>query len=265
MMVQSARHSAFYDVGGRHMHARVASALPLADAPAVVLVHGVGISSRYMIPLLEQLAPFYHVYAPDLPGFGQSQKPDDVLKVPELADALAAWIESAKLHRPVLLGNSLGCQIIVDLAARYPDYLAAAVLQGPTVDPQARTWPQQMVRWMIDSSREPPSQFLIMVRDYWVCGLQRVIRTFQYSLQDRIEAKLPNVQVPTLVVRGSRDPIVPQRWAEEATNLLPHGRLIVIPGAAHTINYAAPLELRRVVRPFIDEQFLEPQPKERAA
>ena len=59
--------------------------------------------------------------------------------------------------------------------------------------------------------------------------------------------------MPTLVVRGSRDQIVPQRWAEEAARLLPMGRLVVIPGAAHTANYSAPMELAHVTRAFLSE------------
>ena len=70
-------------------------------------------------------------------------------------------------------------------------------------------------------------------------------------MEDRVEEKLPHVQVPALVVRGSRDTIVPQRWAEEATRLLPMGRLAEIPGAPHTVVYDAPLDLARVVRPFL--------------
>ncbi len=58
--------------------------------------------------------------------------------------------------------------------------------------------------------------------------------------------------VPTIVMRGSRDPIVPQEWAEEATRLLPRGRLVIVRGAAHTINYGAPEALLRVVRPFLE-------------
>jgi pimeloyl-ACP methyl ester carboxylesterase len=79
------------------------------------------------------------------------------------------------------------------------------------------------------------------------------VRTFRYALRDRIEARLPLVRVPTLVVRGSRDTIVPQRWAEEATRLLPHGRLVVIPGAAHTLVYKVPAELVRAIRPFLEQ------------
>jgi 2-hydroxy-6-oxonona-2,4-dienedioate hydrolase len=66
------------------------------------------------------------------------------------------------------------------------------------------------------------------------------------------------MRVPTLVVRGSRDPIVPQRWAEEATHLLPEGRLVVIPDMPHTLIYNAPRQLARVILPFLsgDERTL---------
>jgi pimeloyl-ACP methyl ester carboxylesterase len=56
----------------------------------------------------------------------------------------------------------------------------------------------------------------------------------------RIETRLAALAVPTLVVRGARDPIAPQRWCEEAAALLPAGRLAVVPGAPHAVNYAAP-------------------------
>jgi 2-hydroxy-6-oxonona-2,4-dienedioate hydrolase len=69
------------------------------------------------------------------------------LDVPGLADALAAWLGAMRLRRPVLLGNSFGCQIIVDLAARHPRSLAAAILQGPTAPPEERTWRMQAIRW----------------------------------------------------------------------------------------------------------------------
>lgn len=56
------------------------------------------------------------------------------------------------------------------------------------------------------------------------------------------------------MVRGSRDPIVSQKWAEKATQLLPNGRLFVIPGEGHTINYANPQALVRAIRPFLDHR-----------
>ncbi|MFL5665138.1 MAG: alpha/beta fold hydrolase, partial [Ktedonobacteraceae bacterium] len=54
------------------------------DAPVVVLVHGLSVSSGYMVPTAQYLAPYYRVYVPDLPGFGKSAKPSHILNVTEL-------------------------------------------------------------------------------------------------------------------------------------------------------------------------------------
>jgi 2-hydroxy-6-oxonona-2,4-dienedioate hydrolase len=53
------------------------------------------------------------------------------------------------------------------------------------------------------------------------------------------------------VMRGEHDPLVPQRWAEEVVRLLPEGRLIVVPDAAHTLVYFAPRECADAVRRFL--------------
>ncbi len=62
------------------------------------------------------------------------------------------------------------------------------------------------------------------------------------------------MRVPALVVRGSRDSIVTQRWAEEAARLLPKGRIVVVSGSAHVANVDAPSEFARVIRAFLDEE-----------
>jgi 2-hydroxy-6-oxonona-2,4-dienedioate hydrolase len=245
--------SRFFDVQGLRMHARVSTNLAPAAGPLVVLVHGIGVSSRYMVPIAERLAPECRVYAVDLPGFGKSDKPVRVLPLPELADALAAWMRAANLDRATLLGNSFGCQVVADFAVRYPGRVAQVVLQGPTVDPQGRTVFEQLRRWRRNGRHEPRSLTWVVLRDYWDCGIRRLLKTFWHGIQDRIEEKLPQVVAPTLVVRGTRDEIVPQCWAEEATRLLPRGRLVVVPGVPHTMNYSAPLELVRVIRPFLAE------------
>jgi len=88
------------------------SVRPPAWRLPVVLVHGLGLSGRYMLPTAEHFAPHFPVYVPDLPGFGASAKPAHALDVPALAEAPAAWIRAAGLGRVALLGNSRGCQII---------------------------------------------------------------------------------------------------------------------------------------------------------
>ena len=77
--------------------------------------------------------------------------------------------------------------------------------------------------------------------------------TLRYALKDPVREKLPHVGVPTLVVRGSRDPIAPQPWVEEMVRLLPRGRLLVIPGGTHAANMSAPDALARGVHQFLAE------------
>ncbi len=233
------------------MHARVSEDSLLKDRPALILVHGLVVSSRYMVPIAELLSAHYRVYAPDLPGFGKSGKPPHVLSLLELSNTLAAWMQEASLERAAFLGNSFGCQIIADLSVRHPERVERAVLQGPTMDPRGRTVLRQIGGFLLDMPQEPLSLLAIELLDYLSAGTVRSWRTFRYALEDRIEGKLPNMSVPTLVVRGSRDRIVSQCWAEEVTSLLPLGRLVVIPGAAHTANYGWPLEFAREVHAFL--------------
>jgi 2-hydroxy-6-oxonona-2,4-dienedioate hydrolase len=244
-------HSKYTIIDGLSMHSRVSSELP--DAPIVILVHGLVVSSSYMMPTAELLAKHYQVYAPDFPGYGKSDKPQHTLELPELAESLLKWMDAVGIERATMLGNSFGCQIIAEFAVRYGDRMEKAILQGPTIDRHARSLPQQMWRLLLNSPLEEPSQAPLQLYDYWQAGWRRMFRTLQIALADRIEDKLPYMYVPTLVVRGKDDPVVPQAWAEEVVHLLPNAQLAVIPGGGHTLNYSRPLELARVSRAFINE------------
>jgi pimeloyl-ACP methyl ester carboxylesterase len=206
-----------------------------------------------MVPIAERLAPYRRVFAPDLPGFGRSEGPLQAHDVAGLSDALSNWMGEVGLERAALVGNSMGCQVIADLAVRHPGRVERAVLQGPTMDPLGRSAPRQVGRFLLDVPREPLSLVSIELLDCFSAGTRRAWRTFRYALEDRIEEKLTQMRVPTLVVHGSRDPIVPQRWAEEVAGLLPMGRLCVILGAAHATNYGWATEFARVIQAFLDE------------
>src|SRR5713101_9910829 len=123
------------------------------------MVHGLVVSSRYMVPTAIRLAPYYHVYAPDLPGFGKSDKPSHVLNITELSDVLADWMQAIGLKQATLLGNSMGCQVIANLVLRHPERVSRVILMGPTMDPQARMAYQVIVRWLLNAPREPFSLF----------------------------------------------------------------------------------------------------------
>ncbi len=241
--------SAWLDVNGLRLHTRV-PALPPAG-PTVVLLHGLGVSGRYMVPLAEALAGACRVIVPDLPGFGRSDKPRRVLTVPELSDWLVAWMDAAGVPRASLVGNSLGCQVAVDCAVRYPERVDRLVLQGPTMDRHARSALTQIVRLGLAALREPLSVWGIVLLDYLRCGPWRALRTLHYGLADPVVEKLSRVQAPALVVFGGRDPIVPRRWAEELARGLPHGQLAEMPRAGHIPNYSAPAELAALVLAFL--------------
>jgi pimeloyl-ACP methyl ester carboxylesterase len=236
------------ELNGLPVYTQISANSP-PKAKAVVLIHGLGLSSTYLMPTAKALAPYYRVFVPDLPGFGRSGKPSHVADVPELANDLAAWMAVIELNRAVLLGNSFGCQIIVECAARHPERVEQAILQGPTTPPEERGWFWQFVRWRQNPN---PNMGAISRRDYRSAGLGRVLKTFRYSLLHPMEDRLEQINVPVLVVRGSRDPICRHGWAEEVAQRLPQGQLVVIPGVHHTLVFTHPLELVRVCRPFLD-------------
>lgn len=221
------------------------------DNRPVILVHGLIIASRYMLPTARYLAPFCPTYAVDLPGYGWSDKPPTTLSLPQLADSLAEWMQALSLPRAHLAANSFGCQILAHFAVRHPQCVDRLVFQGPTIDPEARTLVRQIVRLIRNSRRESPGLGLLMAKDYWNAGIRRIIATVTMALKDRIEERLPHIDAPTLVVRGERDPLVPQAWAETVARLLPYGRLCTLPGCGHTINYTSPGEFVDVMRPFL--------------
>lgn len=128
--------------------------------------------------------------------------------------------------------------------------LEQSILVGPTIDAHARTTLRQGGRLLSDIPWEPLSLLPLNMRDYLACRPARLWQTYRFALEDAIEEKLPHMSMPTLVVRGGRDPIVSQRWAEEVAALLPAGTLAVVPGAGHAVNYNSPAELARLVTAF---------------
>ncbi len=241
------------EVEGLLVHCRAAAPEGAPPALPLVLVHGLGVSSRYMVRLAKVLAAGRPVYAPDLPGFGRSGTPRRPLDVHGQAEFLAAWMPAAGLERAALLGHSLGTQVVADLAFHHPRLAERLILAAPTIDDAGRSVPRELLRLLRDVPREPFSLAPLVTRDYLRAGLGRVLRTLRYALADRIELKLPALNLPVLVVRGTRDPVVSERWTEKVCRLLPQGRLAVLPRAAHALHFSHPRELAGLLRPFLDE------------
>lgn len=239
------------EVDGLSIHAQV-SARPTSGVLPVVLVHGFGMSGRYMLPLARRIAAEYPTYVPDLPGHGRSEKPERTLGMSEQAETLRAWMDAVSLRRAAFLANSMGTQVVADLAARHPERVERLILVSPTLDPD-HTVGQQMLRLVRTGAAERLSLIPLLLADYLRTRPRRLVEELRAMFRDSIEEKLPRIDAPAMVVRGERDAVIPQSWAEEVARLLGADRFLVVPGAGHALNYSNADELMRLIRPFLRE------------
>jgi NAD(P)-dependent dehydrogenase (short-subunit alcohol dehydrogenase family)/pimeloyl-ACP methyl ester carboxylesterase len=240
-------------VEGLEMSARSWGTEAHEGRTAVVMVHGLGVASRMCRPTAQRIAAHRPVYAVDLPGFGLSDKPSRVLDVVELSDWLARWVRATTAAPVAVLGVSLGTQVAAELAARHRELCAAAVLVSPIVDPDRRSWRQQLSRWPVEQATQSLRLRGLQLADYAACGPGRVARTFARALHHPIENAVGAMRIPVLVCRGSRDPLGSREWGESLAGRAEHGQFEEIPKAVHAMTHENPVELARVVERFLDE------------
>lgn len=219
--------------------------------PAVVMVHGFVISGEYFAPTVERLPASHHVLCPDLPGFGKSPPGARPLTVPQLATALTDWMGMRVPNGATVVANSFGCQVAAEAAMRRPDLVRRLVLVSPALDPATRSLRRLVpALWRETRSQSFPLQRML-VRHYLTTSPRRVLATLRHARWDRMEDKLPYIPCPTLVVWGTSDPVVSRRWAETAVRLLPDGRLRVVDGGLHAMNFESPDALAGALGEFI--------------
>jgi len=237
------------DVGEVSVRSRVGGA-----GRPVVLVHGYGVSGRYLMPLARVVAGRCAAYVPDLPGRPRQGRRAAATGVGDLADSLGDWLDVVGLSSPVVVANSMGCQVVTELAVRRPRRVGALVLIGPTVEPARRAARHQFIRALRDSTQEPAALLTLALRDTarrGVTGLHAMARS---ALADRIEERLPHIRQPTVVVHGGNDRLISLRWAEEVAALLPHGRLLVVPDGSHAVPYTHPELVAGVVEQLLADE-----------
>lgn len=230
--------------------AQVGTEHPARHVP-VVLVHGLVVASSLCTPLARHLATDGVVYAPDLPGFGRSDRPRPPLQVPELADALAEWIRRQVGTAAVLVGVSLGTQIALHAARRHPSSAVGLVMASPTFEPEVRRLRKALPQWQREQATQSWALRARQARDYARAGPRRAIATVRAGMADAPEQHIDEVPVPALVVRGGRDPLVSPEWARELAHYA-RADLALVPQGMHAMTYENPLELGRVVNGFID-------------
>ncbi len=223
-----------------------------AGRAPVVLVHGLGVSSRYMVPTAKLLAATHRVFAPDLPGFGLSGSPRRPYTIAEHARTLGTWMHQSGIVAPVLVGNSFGCQVIAELMVQRPGAAAALVLSAPTVESTRRSAVGESGRLLFDAPFESPSLVPIVIRDYIRAGPRTILFTLRTAIADRIEDKLPRVECPTLILRGSRDPLVSDAWIRRLAGSMRCGHSQRLNGAPHAVNFSAAPAFAAAILAFIE-------------
>lgn len=99
---------------------------------AVILLHGNGLSCGQWKYNIGPLSKYYQVYAPDLPGFGLSDKPDVEYGVAYYVDFLKEFMGALGIQKAAMVGNSMGGAIAATFAARCPSMVTGLIISDPT-------------------------------------------------------------------------------------------------------------------------------------
>ncbi len=162
--------------------------------------------------------------------------------------------------KATIVGHSTGAQVAASLARRHPGAVEHLVLVGPTGDPRAPSAPAVIGRWFAKAPSEPLAFNALACREPVGLGVRRMLATLRAALADPFLDNLSRVSLPTLVVRGERDRICRQRWAQEATAAVRHRHLVTVHERAHTLVHSAPEELAKVFVDFVGGGFRRSEP-----
>ena len=221
---------------------------PTGDGVAIagrhyVLVHGIGTSRRYFQPLALELAATGTVLALDLAGYGSTPKPQGNPSIAEHAAAIGHFLEREGIADPVIVGHSMGCQIVTALSVQQPALTDRIVLIAPTIEAGKNTVFEQGRRLAYDFLWESLQVNTIVFTDYLIrCRPLYFFRQLHHLLTDRIEERLPQVSAKTLVIVARDDYVVPVEWASQVSRLVQNGRLLVTDGP-HVVMFRRATEI----------------------
>lgn len=216
--------------------------------PAVVLLHGIGMSHLTWAHVQPMLAGTARVVSFDLPGFGVTPKPRRPLDVEGFEEAVSGALDQLGIGRRVLVGHSMGAQFAVQHAVRCPDLVAGVVLIGPVADPARRTPAAQAFDLGLDTLREPPRVNVRVLTDYLRGGVGWYLSVLRPMLEFPIEDRIAETVCPVVVIRGERDAVARQEWCAQLAERAPTAaQLISVPGKAHGVPLTAPQAVAEAV------------------
>jgi pimeloyl-ACP methyl ester carboxylesterase len=270
-----------------NIHGRDIAYRTTGEGPVVVLIHGMAGSSATWEAAIPGLAKHFRVVAPDLPGHGESAKPDDGdYSLGSLASSVRDVMVALGHARATIVGQSLGGGVAMQLAYQFPERCERLVLVGSgglgrEVSPMLRALAMPGVEYLFpvvfssigrDAGRSilgafrkvglRPSAYLNEIwRSYESltdpptrAAFARTLRSVvgpggqSVSAHDRLPMA---AEVPTLIVWGSADAIIPASHAHDTHELLPSSRVEIFDGVGHFPHCEAPARFVETLTDFI--------------
>jgi pimeloyl-ACP methyl ester carboxylesterase len=226
-----------------------------ADVEPLLLLHAWG-ESRGSFDRLIPLLTGFRVYAPDLRGQGEADKPEGGYALAEQAEDAAAILDALNVPRAVVVGSSSGGYVAQQLAIAHPEKVAALVLVGCPLslhgrapfadevdrltDPLDEDWVRESLSWFPLLHGVPAWFIEDRVRD----GLRMPARVWKGIANGLCEAMPPTeagtIHAPTLILWGAEDGLLPRGDQETLAARIPGSWLKVYPGVAHLVLWECP-------------------------
>ncbi|MEZ4870325.1 MAG: alpha/beta fold hydrolase [Caldilineaceae bacterium] len=218
--------------------------------PPLILVHGLAGSTRWWRHNIWALARHFQVYAVDLSEFGDRRlRPRFVLS--QAAYYLGQWLTALGIARATLIGHSMGGRIVAEFAAEYPQRVDRLVLVSAPIVPFGHGYLHQIGGMVLALWRIQLSFLLVLLYDTLYTGIIPVLRVGQELLHSDLQARLADLQAPTLIIWGEQDTIVPLRLGHALHQQLACSEFALIEGAAHVPMWERPEEFNRLVLAFL--------------
>lgn len=227
-----------------------------------VMIHGSGGTHRVWLAVMNLLKQAWCI-ALDLPGHGRSGgRGRDTIA--DYADLMLDFLDAMRIKKAVLIGNSLGGAVALDLALRQDKRVAGLVLIGTGA--RLRVKPEFLAG--IGDNFEETVHVLVS----WFYGPQAKAELVKqgelelraslppllfkdFSACDRFDVmeRLGEIRVPTLVICGEEDRLTPRKYSEYLREHISGARLVIVPRAGHMVMIEKPQEVAGAVREFLRE------------
>jgi pimeloyl-ACP methyl ester carboxylesterase len=232
----------------------------------VIILHGWNLSGDKFAPLSDVLTERgYKVWAPDMPGFGKEPSPTKAWHVVDYAEFIQEYINIHHIKNPILIGHSFGGRVALKVAHLYPASAYALVLSGT---PGFSPVPSKKLFFFIILAKIGRVIFAIPPLDlfsdwakrwlYYIAGAKEFFRaegvmkqTFKNVVADDLVTAMESIHIPTLLLWGEYDVMVPIRIAHRMKEVIAESKLNVIPEADHGVPFKQPELFVQYMEQFI--------------